>query len=106
MTTLAFYGYSDDVAYCSINRTDYIDTGAFDKTAVAEVKCGEEGCYVTLQYAPHDKFGTWTVGIAPLDEGIDLPEWAKHPEFRTIPDEYTSVLVLEVPDGTEVRWVE
>ena len=35
-----------------------------------------------------------------------ISQWAKHPEFRTIPDEYTSVLVLEVPDGTEVRWVE
>lgn len=110
MKELRFSGYSDDVAYCHryIDGKDagYNDIGAFDRTAIAKVGNDKEGCYVVMRYAPNDVAGTWAIGISQLDEGIDLPEWARHPTFDNEEDGYTVILILEVPDDVDMKWLE
>ena len=58
---------------------------------------GKMGVIVTWQYT---RTGTWSIGVAPLDpDGDDTPlDWP----MRWGHEDYTTVLQIDVPDGTTV----
>lgn len=107
---LQCYGYSDDTAIIEgyveegQNRGQKIltrDCGCFNRPAYAEITSGNEGIILAFNYV-----GTWAIGIAQLDEGIPIPEWAEHPYTQMIDEgEYSVCLELYgVPDNIKVQW--
>lgn len=101
MKTLQFYGSSDD-NFCveGGGHDDEINNCADGSTMAYTVKHGGEGLIVTGQYAPESIPGVWTIGVAPLDEDVPLPEWVIR--FSLAERGYSSMLTIEVPDGAEV----
>ena len=62
--------------------------------------CGQEtsnkvGFIVAWTYT---KAGTWSIGIAPLDDESTIPEWPMKWGQR----HYSATLSVEVPEGTRV----
>ena len=105
MKKLQCYGYSDDSAYIKVINTDgsyYCPSDdCFDRPAFAEISNGKEGIIVSFNYV-----GTWAIGIAQIDEGVPIPEWAEHPFIQMMDDgAYTVCLELEnVPDDITIKW--
>ena len=109
MRTLKFWGASDDL--CEIKGTIAGEPDEFgpDRSGMAQVRlvgigacptCGQPvlgkmGVIVTWQYT---RTGTWSIGVAPLDpDGDDTPlDWP----MRWGHEDYTTVLQIDVPDGT------
>jgi hypothetical protein len=105
---IEFYGYSDDnFAWSTIGERKY-DGSAQDNCAtgrplVWKVTAGDEGLFVWGLYMPKDAPestpGCWVVGVQPLDEGVPLPDW----QMTLTARDYTTVLMMAVPDGAKVE---
>lgn len=102
---LVCYGYSDDVAIidilCNDGTKSYSDCDCYNRPCYAEVTNSIEGIILTFNYV-----GTWAVGIAQLDEGVPIPEWAQHPCIQMKEEgDYTVAFELRgVPDDVEIKW--
>ena len=107
MRTIEFAGHSDDVfgwseydAHRKRLRGDEHDDCSNGKVRVFRVESPSTGA-VLVSGAYHKCLtAVWTVGLAPVDEDVPLPEWATMPRFRT--DGYTPVMTLTVPDDATV----
>jgi hypothetical protein len=108
---IEFVGHSDDTfgwqehdARQRLLRGDDHDDCANGKVRAYRVESEGTGTavIVTGVYGKAPA-GVWSVGIAPDDEGIAIPEWATRPYFRT--DGYSPVLALTVPDDTTITLV-
>ena len=112
MRTLKFYGASDDLFEIEGARGDEPDEICLCDRPVTvslklepppydggpEVGIVPEGLHVTGLYAPNDATACWMIGIAPLDEGLDMPGWPMRWRF----DGYTTVLEIDAPDDVVV----
>jgi hypothetical protein len=106
MIELRFYGHSDDCAEfeSSDGRSDEVYIGD-DNCAFFEVGPDDHATQglVVLRYGDN---GCWAVGLQQCDETVPIPaDWKA--ELRQSKDkEYSTELVLTVPDGTQVRGVD
>lgn len=74
---LEFYGYSDDLAEIVGHRPgepDEIPCDYPSDSATVEVRVDDttDGLLVHWAYTQAD---TWAVGVAPLEDGMRLPDW-------------------------------
>jgi len=101
MKKLQFYGSSDD-CFCveGGGHDNEIDNCADGSTMAYTVKQGDAGLIVTAQYAPEALPGVWTIGVAPLDEDVPIPDWPMR--FGLAERGYSSMLTIEVPEAVEV----
>lgn len=109
---LECYGYSDDTAviHQMMNEESFSNSEdgynfslpSLHRPAFAEVKDKDgNGVIISFCYV-----GTWAIGIAPLDENINIPEWARNPKMRLYEDcDYSVCMELdEVPDDVKIKW--
>lgn len=107
MKIIEFSGHSDDTfgwdeydARKKRLRGDDHDDCSKGKVRVFRVESPSTGA-VLVSGAYHKCLtAVWTVGLAPVDEDVAMPEWATRPYFRT--EGYTPVLTLTTPDDTTV----
>lgn len=89
------YGYSDD-------------NFAFDLGGTAdEISCYDEEGYVKLRssegllevFGYYNESGCWGIGVRSVSEGVPIPTWPTEYHNK---HEYSVMIVLQVPDDTEV----
>ncbi len=101
--TLKFYGASDDLFECegtTGNEPDEI--GCYDKPAAVVIEAmGRVGLQVIASYDGAHENAVWAIGIAPLDEDIQLPDWPM--EWKLGVRGYSTELTITVPDDAVVR---
>jgi hypothetical protein len=111
MKVIEFKGHSDDTFGYDVLGPGgkRIDGDDHDDCANMKVRTfevwseeTETGIFVIGVYSKCPE-AVWAVGLAPLDEGVAIPDWAARPEFRT--ENYTPVLRLEAPDDAVVTLV-
>ena len=108
MRTLAFFGHSDDTACWTWlvdgeeEGGDSHDDSASHTVRAWRVEAGPDRVDVVMSYAPGPG-AVWSVGLAPADEDVPIPQWAQSPKFET--RGYSVWMILEVPDLAEVRLV-
>lgn len=97
--TVKISGASDDCLEFDgyISEEYYIGSSYAEATLIAP---NGDGVRVTGVYTDG---GTWAIGLAPLEEDTQIPEW----NIRFVPstsreNAYTAVIALDVPDGTVV----
>lgn len=105
MKTLYICGHSDDGI--EIQRAD----GTFENEVDA-YGCGRSitllspegvGLKVYAEYAPRAVgAAVWMIGVAPLDEGKDLPNWGMR--YLTAANGYSPKLVIYAPDDVAVEY--
>ena len=115
MKTVQCYGHSDDLAELRCDKPEMDCDDEYDifndraEATLIRESDSAEGLVVTWQYTAH---GTWSIGIAPLWEGVELPDWPMKWELdpRNGPDDqwaskagrprprYSTLLTLTVPD--------
>ena len=106
MRILKFYGCSDDT-FGEYGETgqDVDNCGSLDPVQCV-VDCGEQGRLMVIgQYSEASlNNGCWMVGVSKVEEYDDFPDW----KIRTgycAEAEYSSELVIEIPDGAfELEW--
>lgn len=96
---VTFYGSSDDNFECDGGK-DADEIGSGCATFVIEAY-GQQGLQVTGLYASegHIENAVWSVGIAPLDDDVPLPDWP----MKFSADGYTTRLTITIPDDAVVR---
>ena len=102
--TLRINGGSDDlIEFDGYIREEYMTTEATWEGALTAP--GGTGLIVVAHYGRN---GTWSVGIAPLGDLDDGPEFAL-PDWNARlgagNERYSTVLTLDVPDGTTLTEV-
>ena len=97
---LKFIGHSDDTFGLITESMFDVDNCAKDEPIVLHLRSGKDEMLVIGHYflAPN---GTWTIGIAPVTEGIRIPTWRVYFEPRVEPH-YSPVLVVECPEDTTI----
>jgi hypothetical protein len=99
---LRVYGASDDLVELEGAISDEYNTPAGGLELVLTAPDGS-ALVVTALYTKAG--GTWAIGVAPAEEGEDLPDWIR--TVRTSPScGYSAELVLDVPEGTIVKSTE
>lgn len=103
---LEFRGHSDDTFGWDATRNDKrIDGDDHDDCADRTVRAflvdspSTGKVYVTGAYSKVPS-AVWMIGLAPFDEDVEIPAWARQPTFRT--DGYSPVLTLHVPDDAVI----
>ena len=84
MRTLIFRGYSDDT---------------FREYGIPESVVIGRKLIVTGEYSRVGG-GTWDIGVSLYDDSVLAPDWAMRLRFEDI----STVLEVDVPDGTELEW--
>lgn len=100
MKTLAFFGASDDlfeIEGTSGKEPDEI--GVYGRPVQIEVRGGGKGLVVVGLYCTN---GCWSIGIAPLDEDVPLPDWP----LRWTLSGYSTRLEIDAPDTAKVREIK
>ena len=102
MKTLYIYGYSDDLIEIEGGMDDEVDT--YDRVRSITLLSPEgEGLKVYAEYAPRAVgAAVWMIGVAPLDEGKDLPNWEMR--YLTAANGYSPKLVIDAPDDVVVEY--
>lgn len=103
MPKLRFEGSSDDTFGEYGHTMQDVDNCASGKPIEFLVTAGGESLVVVGQYGPSNA-GGWLIGAAPYDpQGDDapIPLWPMRFERSDAP--YSPALVIEVPDGVEVK---
>lgn len=96
---LRVYGASDDCIEFEGAIDDEFDIGPGNVWA-GEIFAPNGDCLViVLSFG-----GTWSVGVAPREEGAFLPTWPLTIGNATAND-YSAMLTIEVPDGIKFRAV-
>ena len=90
--TLVFWGHSDDVI-CIDNCYGPKDNEEVYHSPILVTDADNHRVYIHVEYGKA-RTGCWMVGIGPVDEDEDLPEWAQ-PTIRF--EGYTAMLELTVP---------
>lgn len=96
MKDFKFYGYSDD--NLEVEGAIREEIPAEDCIASCELKSSEGALRVTGVYAPNNFAGTWCIGISPIDEDVDIPQWETR--FALHEKGYSAELTITVPDDT------
>lgn len=106
---LKFYGSSDDLFIVDSDPKGICEEiGCYERMAAYRLRdaadeSGNTGLFVTGRYADDSyREGVWTVGIAPLDEDVPLPDWA----ITVRAEKYTAVVELVVPDTVVVEYLQ
>lgn len=107
MRTLNFYGYSDDLVEVdgtdrSMGEPDEFDP--YEKPAAMTV-IDDEGTGLVVVVHLVGQTGTWSVGIAPLDEGHPLPDWPMRWAIRS-DCVHSAELQIDAPDSARVAIIE
>lgn len=89
-------GYSDDLVEVDGFISDEFSPPMGKVFEADLIAPGGDGVTVTAFYL---KSGTWTVGVAPLDEDRPIPDWPMS-IGRSPGCAYSSELTITVPDGT------
>lgn len=103
MKELYFFGISDDLfVYEQAENGIGAEIDCYDSPAIFKVlDTTGNGLYVTGYYAPQGvNAPVWTVGVAPLDEDVALPEWPLY--FRLADNGYSPMLVIEATNDVTV----
>lgn len=102
---ITFYGASDDIVTFAVDgKTEevYTDLGTFTVTHQTETGA-VEGISLEVEYGD---MGVWGVKVEPIEEGFPIPNW---PIFVTSPPsatEYSTMLVVQAPDGAVVEQIK
>lgn len=95
MKELRFYGASDDLFECEGDIREEI--GCFDSVGKYHLKSTEGEVLVIGQYLDS---GLWSVGIAPADEGVAIPDWPV--SYSIYEHGYSTLLTIQAPDDIEI----
>ncbi len=104
MVELHFEGASDDT-FGEVNhfRDDYDNCASEKPIAYLLTVPGEDGGLVVVgQFAPTGLECSWLIGVAAWDPGhedLPIPDW----KIRFEPNSYMGRLVVEAPDGVQLR---
>lgn len=97
MRTLKFYGASDDLFEIEGTVGNEPDERGPGTVEVVDEETGE-GLLVTASYVLR---GCWTIGITPLDEDVNIPDW--NYKISLGGRGYTTELTMDVPDSVVVK---
>lgn len=104
MRVLKFYGASDDLFEYEDSAGPGDEIGCWDCIPTYTVKdSAGNGFQVIAVYSSTSKKiknGVWAIGVAPLDEGIPIPEWKM--DMVLSKRGYSTMLVVYVPDDVTV----
>ncbi len=103
MVTIKFYGSSDDLFECEADNGFREEVGCYDSHAIYRLDHEEGRLLVAGYYAPGGRAATWLIGVAPVDEGMPIPDWPM--KFQT-KHEYSAALIVEAPDGVTISAYE
>ena len=106
--TLQFWGASDDLCEITGARTDLDEPEEFSPmdidgrfyTAVVKVSHDDIGLLVSWVYT-----GRWIIGIGPLYDGAEMPDWPMRWKFGHKYSDYTAVLEIDVPAGVSISFL-
>ncbi len=100
-----FHGYSDDnFAYDEWKDGRWGGGDEIGQETAAWVieDFGNQGLQVFGTYAPKEiDGGVWVVGVAPLDEDEQFPDWPM--KFELHENGYSLALVIDLPDSAKIR---
>jgi hypothetical protein len=100
MSRITFYGASDDLVEVTGYIYDEFGVGMSGVWEGALVDSHGEGLRVSIVYTSE---GTWSAGVAPLDEEVPLPLWPI--SFEMAETGYSTAISITVPDGTTLTEV-
>lgn len=106
MRILKFYGYSDDTFGEYGETGQDVDNCGSLEPVQCTVDCGEHGRLMVIgQYSKASlNNGCWMVGVSKVEEYDEFPDWKIRTEYCA-KAEYSSELVIEIPDGSfELEW--
>lgn len=96
MRKLTFYGSSDDLFEIEGTAGKEPDEiGSYDKPVQVTIRADGTGVVVTGIYCDN---GCWSIGIAPIDEDVGLPDWP----MRWTARGYSTRLEIDAPDKAKV----
>jgi len=101
MKRYEFSGNSDDTfGEYNITNIDR-DNCASEAPISFLIQSGEDHMVVVGHYWIHPDAGCWTIGITPLDEDVNIPNW---PVSFTLSDNgYSPTMAVEVPDDAVLK---
>ena len=91
MKELKFYGASDDLFECEGAIRE--EVGCFKDVGKYHIKSSEGEVLVVAQYLDS---GLWSVGLSPVDEGVNVPDWPC--KYSIYEHGYSTLLTIQVPD--------
>ena len=97
MQTLKFKGYSDDTFAELTTRQDFDNCA--DGSPIQFLMESQDGARLVVT-GLYTHTGVWSVGIC-TEEDCTLPNWP----MRWTADGYSTVLEIDVPDGTKVACI-
>lgn len=71
MRTFKFYGESDDLFYIEDTGCEFADETSPKPYVLVDSRGA--GVIIDPQYGKHN--GCWSMGIVPIDEDVEIPEW-------------------------------
>lgn len=99
--TLKFYGCSDDLFEIEGTHGDEPDEiGCYDKPCVVKIQSGDDALCVVGMYAPGNVAGCWSIGLMPVDEDREMPNWPV--TYKLGGRGYSTELTMSVPDNAVV----
>lgn len=105
MTTLKFYGYSDDTfGEYGVTNQD-VDNCASQKPIQCVVNCEGKRMMVVGQYSAASRYnGCWLVGATKVEEEDELPDWpVRVCQSGDVP--YSTCLEIDLPsDDFSLEW--
>lgn len=94
MTTLNFYGASDDLFYAGpVGKEDEF------YAPYSVMVAGDGGQMVVI--ADYTDKGVWSIAIAPVDEDIPLPDWPMRVQLHE--GGYSTQLFIDAPGKVAIR---
>jgi hypothetical protein len=100
MSRITFYGASDDLVEVTGYIYDEFGVGRSGVWEGALVAPGGEGLRVSVVYT---SVGTWSAGVAPLDEDVPFPLWPIG--LESAETGYSTAISITVPEGTTLTEV-
>lgn len=101
MSRITIYGASDDLVEVTGHIDDEFGVGSNGVWEGELIAPSGEGLRVSIVYT---SAGTWSAGIAPLDEDVPLPLWPVGLEVAETG--YSTAIGITVPEGTTLTEVE
>lgn len=100
MGRVTIYGASDDLVEVTGAIDDEFGVGLNGVWEGVLADPHGEGLRVSIVYT---SAGTWSAGVAPLDEDVPLPQWPVGLEVAET--RYSTALSITVPEGTTLTEV-
>jgi len=91
MKELRFYGASDDLFECEGAIRE--EVGCYNDVGKYHIKSSEGEVLVVAQYLDS---GLWSVGLSPVDEGVNVPDWPC--KYSIYEHGYSTLLTIQGPD--------